>query len=78
MTMLKIFGLSKKSGIHASFAFAGETVEELLHLKSMLEEGRIHPVIDQTFPLQQAAVAHERVETEQRQGSVVLIHELHA
>jgi len=56
----------------ASFTFAGETEAELLALKEMLEDGRIKAVVDTVYPLEQAAEAHRRVETEQRMGPVVI------
>ncbi len=56
----------------AIFAFAGEKVEELLALGQMIEEGKIKPIVDRTYPMEQAADAHRRVETEQRLGSVVI------
>lgn len=54
------------------FGFAGETKEELLALKALIEEGAIKSVVDEVYPLEQVAQAHRRVETEQRLGSVVL------
>lgn len=56
----------------AVFAFAGETVQELVDLKEMIEQGKIKSIIDKIYPLEQAAQAHRRVETEQRVGIVVL------
>jgi NADPH:quinone reductase-like Zn-dependent oxidoreductase len=56
----------------AIFAFAGEKREELLALKTMIEEGKLKPVVDQIYPPEQAAEAHRRVETEQRLGIVVI------
>ena len=56
----------------AFFAFAGEKEEELLALKEMIEEGKIKPIVDSVYPLEQAAEAHRRVETEQRLGPVVI------
>ncbi|MBI5130510.1 MAG: NAD(P)H-quinone oxidoreductase [Rhodopseudomonas palustris] len=38
----------------------------------LLSEGRIKPLIDGTFPLQQAADAHRRMETSQHIGKIVL------
>ena len=38
----------------------------------MIEDGRIRPVIDKVYSPEQAARAHERVETEQRVGIVVI------
>ncbi|MBT8445528.1 MAG: NAD(P)-dependent alcohol dehydrogenase [Gammaproteobacteria bacterium] len=60
------------TGRTASFTFAGETREELLALKQMVEDGSISPVIDKIYSPGQAARAHERVETEQRVGIVVI------
>jgi NADPH:quinone reductase-like Zn-dependent oxidoreductase len=54
------------------FAFAGEKAEELLALKEMIEEGKIKSAIDKIYPIEQAAEAHRRVETEQRLGIVII------
>ena len=56
----------------AIFIFAGETEEELLALKDMLEAGKIKSIVDKIYPPEQAAEAHRRVETEQRLGIVVI------
>ncbi len=56
----------------AFFAFAGETKEELLALKEMIEDGRIRSTVDRVYPMERVAEAHRRVETEQRLGSVVI------
>ncbi len=56
----------------AVFAFAGETEEELLALKEMIEDGKIKSTVDRVYPMERVAEAHRRVETEQRLGSVVI------
>ena len=56
----------------ALFAFAGETKEELSALKEMIEEGKIRSIVDKVYSMEQAAVAHRRVEAEQRLGAVVI------
>jgi NADPH:quinone reductase-like Zn-dependent oxidoreductase len=56
----------------AVFAFAGEKEKELQILKEMIEKGKIKPVVDKIYPLEKAAEAHRRVETEQRLGPVVI------
>ena len=53
-------------------AFAGEKKEELFALKEMIEEGKIKSIVDKIYPVEQAAEAHRRVETEQRLGIVVI------
>ncbi len=54
------------------FTFAEEKLEQLEALRDMIEAGQLRAAIDQVFPLAQAADAHRRVETEQREGIVVL------
>lgn len=56
----------------AIFVFAGEKKEELLALKGMIEENKIKPNVDKVYSFEQAVEAHERVETEQRLGTVVI------
>ncbi len=56
----------------AFFAFAGETEEELLALKEMIEDGKIKSTVDRVYPMERVAEAHRRGETEQRLGSVVI------
>jgi NADPH:quinone reductase-like Zn-dependent oxidoreductase len=56
----------------ARFAFAGETKADLLTIKEMIEGGRIKSIVDRVYPMEQAADAHRRVETEQRLGAVVI------
>jgi NADPH:quinone reductase-like Zn-dependent oxidoreductase len=56
----------------ARFTFADETKADLLILKDMIEDGRISSIVDRIYPMEQAAAAHSRVETEQRLGAVVI------
>ena len=56
----------------AIFVFAGETEEELVTLKDMIEAGKIKSTVDKIYAFEQAAEAHRRVETEQRLGTVVI------
>jgi len=56
----------------AVFIFAGETEEELLALKDLIEAGKIKSIVDKIYAPEQAAEAHHRVETEQRLGVVVI------
>ncbi len=56
----------------ASIAFARESREELEALKEMIERGELTSIVDRVYPMEQAAEAHRRVETEQRLGAVVI------
>ncbi len=70
--MIRSIVTSKLTNKTAIFAFAGEKENELLELKEMVETGKIKSILDKIYPLEQAAEAHHRVETEQRLGIVVI------
>lgn len=70
--MIRSVITTKCSDKTALFAFAGEKEQELLTLKNMIEDGKIKPVVDKVYTMNQAADAHRRVETEQRLGSIVI------
>lgn len=38
----------------------------------MIEMEKLKPVVDKVYPMEEAAVAHQRVENEERLGAVVL------
>lgn len=70
--MVRAVITSRLSDKKVIFAFAGETKQELIELKNMIEQGLVEPVVDRVYPLEQASEAHRLVETEQRLGCVVL------
>lgn len=48
-------------------------MEDLQKLFSMLEEGKIKPLIDAKFPLLEAGKANELLESGQAAGNIVLL-----
>jgi NADPH:quinone reductase-like Zn-dependent oxidoreductase len=56
----------------AIFALARETSDELKTLTQMIEAGKIRSIVDRVYSMQQAAEAHQKVETEERVGAVVI------
>jgi NADPH:quinone reductase-like Zn-dependent oxidoreductase len=54
------------------FAIASITHADLAALKELVEAGRIRPVVDQVYPMAEAAAAVTRVEREEACGKVVI------
>ena len=71
-TMLRCVWTTRFTGKAARVALARETREELLTLREMIEAEKIDSIVDTVYPMQQAAEAHRRVETEQRVGAIVI------
>jgi NADPH:quinone reductase-like Zn-dependent oxidoreductase len=51
---------------------ASGTSEDLAYLRGLIEAGRLRPVVDRRFPLEQIVEAHQRAETGQKLGNVVV------
>lgn len=71
-TMIRCALTSRFSDKRATFTFAQETPEALEALKALIESGQVGPIVDTVLPLEQAAEAHRRVESEDRLGAIVL------
>jgi NADPH:quinone reductase-like Zn-dependent oxidoreductase len=64
--------LSKKDGKSASSLVAKANPYDLLFMKELLESGKVVPVIDRRFPLQDTAEAMQYLGTSQQHGKVVI------
>lgn len=71
-TMARCLLTSRFTDKTASFAFAEETKAELQALKDMIEAGNVVSIVDKILPVDQVVHAHRLVETEERQGAIVL------
>lgn len=54
------------------FGASSGTSEDLAHLRDLVEAGRLRPVIDRSFPLEQMVEAHRYAETGEKLGSIVV------
>jgi NADPH:quinone reductase-like Zn-dependent oxidoreductase len=55
------------------FSSGAATEEHLRAITELVEAGKLRPIIDRQYPLEQMAEAHRYAETEQKRGNIVVV-----
>lgn len=73
MQLVQAIWTSMRPGKRVVVGFSGgDSMDDLLLIKSLIDSGKIKPVIDRTYRLQEIAEAHRFVDTGRKRGAVVV------
>lgn len=63
---------ARRQNKRAILSFAGDSNDDLAYLADLVEAGTLKPVVDRTYPLEEAVEAHRYAEDGHKAGNIVL------